>query len=214
VRPVGDLERASLRSVVEGFRFVRRTPVLLAIFVVDTNAMIFGMPSALFPAVAEHLGGGARTVGFLYSAPYAGALAASLLSGWMTRVRRQGVGVLVAAGFWGVAVALFGLADAVWLALLTLAVAGAADYVSAVLRSTILLTATPDAMRGRVSGIELAQVASAPAVGNLEAGVVASLTSLRLSIVSGGIACVAGTLVCALAFPALLRYDARRARTA
>jgi MFS family permease len=214
VRPAGEVEHANLRSVVEGFRLVRRTPVLLGIFVVDTNAMIFGMPSALFPAVAEHLGGGARTVGLLYAAPYAGALAASLVSGWMTRVRRQGVGVFVAAGLWGVAVTLFGLAEAVWLALLMLAAAGAADYVSAVLRSTILLTVTPDAMRGRVSGIELAQVASAPAIGNVEAGVVASLTSLRFSIASGGIACVAGTLLCALAFPALLRYDARRARAA
>jgi MFS family permease len=130
----------------------------------------------------------------------------------MTRVRRQGFGVYVAAGLWGVAVALFGLADAVWLALAMLALAGAADFVSAVLRSTILLTATPDTMRGRVSGIELAQVASAPALGNLEAGVLASLTSLRFSIVSGGLACVAGTFLCALAFPALLRYDARRRR--
>ena len=191
VRPVGQLERADLRSVVEGFRFVRRTPVLLGAISLDLV-----------------------TVGFLYAAPYAGALAASLLSGWLTRVRRQGLGVFVAAGLWGVAIALFGLADAVWLALITLAAAGAADYVSAVLRSTILLTVTPDAIRGRVSGIELTQVASAPAVGNLEAGIVASLTSLRFSITSGGVACVAGTIVCALAFPALLRYDARRARTA
>jgi MFS family permease len=212
--PAHDAERASLRAVIEGFRFVRRRPVLLGIFVVDTNAMVFGMPSALFPAVGEHLGGGPSTVGFLYAAPYGGALAASLLSGWMTRVRRQGLGVFVAAGLWGVAIAFFGLADAIWLALVTLAVAGAADYVSAVLRSTILLTATPDSMRGRVSGIELAQVASAPSLGNLEAGVLASLTSLRFSIVSGGVACVLGTIATAFAFPALLRYDARRAKAA
>lgn len=212
VPPAVDAGRATFRMVVEGFRFVRRKPVLLGIFVVDTNAMVFGMPSALFPAVGDHLGGGAPTVGLLYAAPSAGALAGSLVSGWMTRVRRQGLGVFVAAGIWGVAVVLFGLADAVWLALATLALAGAADFVSAVLRSTILLTATPDTMRGRVSGIELAQVASAPALGNLEAGVVASLTSLRFSIVSGGVACVAGTVLCALAFPALLRYDARKRR--
>ena len=210
VPPAVDAGRASLRMVVEGFRFVRRKPVLLGIFVVDSNAMVFGMPSALFPAVGDHLGGGATTVGLLYAAPSAGALAASLVSGWMTRVRRQGLGVFVAAGIWGVAIGLFGLANSVWLALVTLALAGAADFVSAVLRSTILLTATPDTMRGRVSGIELAQVASAPALGNLEAGVVASLTSLRFSIASGGLACVAGTALCALAFPALLRYDARK----
>lgn len=210
--PAHDAERASLRTVAEGFRYVRKQPLLLGIFVVDTNAMVFGMPSALFPAVAEKLGGGPQTLGLLYAAPYGGALVASVASGWTTRVRRQGLGVVVAAGLWGVAVAGFGLATSIWLALGMLAAAGAADFVSAVLRSTILLSVTPDALRGRVSGIELAQVASAPALGNLEAGVLASLTSLRFSIVSGGIACVVGTLVCALAFPALLRYDARRRR--
>jgi MFS family permease len=203
--------RPGLRSVLEGLRYVRSKPVLLGIFLVDTNAMIFGMPSALFPAFAEDLGGGARTVGLLYAAPYAGALAATLLSGWVGHVRRQGLGVCVAAGLWGVAIALFGLADVVWLALLFLAAAGAADYVSAVLRATILLAATPDTMRGRASGIELAQVAGAPALGNVEAGAVASLASVRFSIVSGGVVCVAGTIAIALALPALLRYDARKA---
>ena len=208
--PVSDADRPSLRSIMEGFRYVRTKPALLGIFLVDTNAMIFGMPAALFPAVAESLGGGAGTVGLLYSAPWLGAFAASLLSGWIGHVRRQGLGVCVAAAAWGAAIALFGLADAVWLAVLMLAVAGAADFFSAVLRSTILLTATPDALRGRLSGIELAQVAGAPALGNLEAGVVASLTSLRFSIVSGGVITVVGTIVIALALPALLRYDSRK----
>jgi MFS family permease len=210
VRPAHDAHRPGFRSVVEGFRYVRTKRALLGIFLVDSNAMVFGMPAALFPAFAKELGGGAQTVGFMYAAPYAGALVATLLSGWVGHVRRQGVGVLVAAGLWGVAITAFGLANAIWLALLMLAAAGAADYVSAVLRSTILLSATPDAMRGRLSGIELAQVASAPAVGNFEAGIVASLVNVRFSIVSGGILCIAGTLVVAAALPALARYDARR----
>jgi MFS family permease len=214
VPPTGDVDRPGLRSVLDGLRFVRGQPVLLGIFLVDANAMIFGMPSALFPAWGKELGGGAETVGLLYSAPYAGALAASLLSGWIGHVRRQGLGVFVAAGLWGVAIALAGLSNAIWLVLLMLAAAGAADFISAVLRSTILLTATPDAMRGRLSGIELAQVAGAPMLGNVEAGVVASLTSVRFSIVSGGVACVAGTFLVALALPALLRYDARKVATA
>ena len=209
VPPPEDADRPSLRAVIEGFRYVRRKPALLGIFLVDTNAMIFGMPAALFPAFAEEVGGGAEVVGFLYSAPYAGALTASLLSGWIGHVRRQGIGVIVAATAWGVAIAGFGLADAVWLALLMLAIAGAADYVSAVLRSVILLAATPDSMRGRLSGIELAQVASAPALGNFEAGVVASLVNVRFSIVSGGIICALGTVAIALALPALARYDSR-----
>jgi MFS family permease len=165
------------------------------------------MPIALFPAYADHFGGGARTVGFLYAAPWAGALLGSLSSGWIGHVRRQGLGVCIAAGLWGVAIVFFGLARPLWLALIFLAAAGAADFVSAVLRSAILMQTAPDELRGRLSGIELAQVASAPALGNLEAGVVASLTSLRFSVVSGGLACVVGIVGVALAIPALVRYE-------
>jgi len=207
--PAEDAESASLRSILEGFRYVRRQPVILGIFLVDTNAMIFGMPMALFPAIGEHFGGGSKTVGFLYAAPYAGALLASIFSGWAGHTRRQGLGVAVAAAFWGAALVGFGFSDALWLALLLLAVAGAADFLSALWRSAIVLTATPDAMRGRVTGIEFTQVAAAPTLGNLEAGVVASLTSVRFSIVSGGLACIAGCGLIALAIPALLRYDAK-----
>jgi MFS family permease len=210
VRPAHEVQRAGLRSILDGFRYVRSKKALLGIFLVDSNAMLFGMPSALFPAFAEDLGGGPQTLGFLYAAPYAGAFVATLLSGWVGHVRRQGLGVCVAAGLWGAAVAAVGLAEAVWLALVMLAVAGAADYVSAILRESIMLAGSPDELRGRLSGIELAQVAGAPALGNVEAGVVASLTSVRFSIVSGGIACVVGTVVIALALPALVRYDARR----
>jgi MFS family permease len=204
--------RPGFRSILEGLRYVRTRQVLLGILLVDTNAMIFGMPSALFPAFAEELGRGPETVGLLYAAPYAGAFTASLLSGWMSHVRRQGLGTCLATAVWGAAIAVFGFADALWLGLAMLAVAGAADYVSAILRSTILLAATPDSTRGRLSGIELAQVAGAPTIGNVEAGVVASLTDVRFSIVSGGIACVVGTVALALALPAFVRYDARHPR--
>jgi MFS family permease len=214
VPPTPDAARASIRSIVEGFRYIRDRPVLLGIFVADTNAMIFGMPAALFPAFGERLGGGAETVGFLYAAPWIGAFAASVLSGWITRVRRQGLGVCVAIGVWGGAIALFGFSRSLWLAVLLLAVAGAADFVSAVLRSTILLTVTPDSLRGRLSGIELAQVASTPALGNLEAGLVASLVDLRFAIVSGGIACVAGIAFVTLALPAFTRYVGKTAEAA
>jgi MFS family permease len=203
-------ERVTLRSILDGFRYVRTRRELLGIFLVDTNAMIFGMPMALFPAIGSRLGG-TSAVGLLYAAPGAGALAASLVSGWATRMRRQGIGVLVAASLWGVAIAAFGFANALWLALALLAIAGAADFVSAVLRGAITLAATPDAMRGRVTGIEFTQVASAPSLGNVEAGALASVTSVRFSVVSGGVACVAGTLLLAAAIPALIRYDSREA---
>jgi MFS family permease len=209
--PTPDAAHPSVRSIVEGFRYILDRPVLLGIFVADTNAMIFGMPAALFPAFGEHLGGGAETVGFLYAAPWVGAFAASVLSGWITRVRRQGLGVCAAIGVWGAAIALFGFSTSLWMAVPLLAVAGAADFVSAVLRSTILLSVTPDSLRGRLSGIELAQVASTPALGNLEAGVVASLVDLRFAIVSGGIACVAGIAFVALAIPAFTRYVGKTA---
>jgi MFS family permease len=206
-------ERAGWRSLLEGLRFVGSKPVILGIFLLDTNAMVFGMPSALFPALAQHrFGGGATTVGFLYAAPYAGALAATLVSGWVANVRKQGVGVAIAAALWGLSILIFGFATSLPLALTMLAFAGAADNVSAAFRSAIVLAATPDPMRGRVSGIELAQVASTPSLGNLEAGVVASLTSLRFSIVSGGLICILGTAVIVAAVPALLRYDARHPR--
>jgi MFS family permease len=208
--PAPDADRPSLQSILDGFRLVRRREALLGIFVVDTNAMIFGMPKSLFPAFADKLGGGPGVLGLMYAAPFAGALGASVTSGWMMHVRRQGLGVCIAAAVWGVAITLFGFTTSVWAALVFLAAAGAADFVSAVLRSNILLTVTPDSMRGRLSGIELAQVAGAPEFGNVEAGAVASLTSVRTSIVSGGVLTVFGTIVIALALPGFVRYDARK----
>ena len=213
IAPAADADRPGLRSVLEGFRYLKRHRVVLGSFLVDSNAMIFGMPSALFPALAEeHFGGGAATTGYLYAAPYAGALLCSLTSGWTSHVRRQGLAVLVAAGIWGVAIAAFGLVDTLPVALVLLAVAGGADLISALFRSAIMLTATTESMRGRLAGIEFAQVASTPTLGNVEAGIVASFTSLRFSVVSGGVLCVVGTVAIGLLFPALARYDARAAR--
>jgi MFS family permease len=202
-------ERASLRSIAEGFRFVVGEKVILAFFLVDTNAMIFGMPLALFPAIAEQRFGDPALVGYLYSAPAAGALVAGLASGWVAHVRRQGAVVVVAACGWGVAVTAFAFATELWPALLLLALAGLADQISAIFRSTMLLALTPDRLQGRVRGIEFMQVASAPSLGNLEAGAVASVTSIRFSVASGGILCVVGTLLSAAALPALVRYEAR-----
>jgi len=208
--PLAEVDRPSFRSIVDGFRFLKGRQALIGIFAIDTNAMVFGMPSALFPAIALHrLHGTASTVGYLYAAPYAGALACSLLSGWCSHVRRMGLGITIMACLWGGAIAGFGLTTSLWPALVLLAVAGGADFYSAVLRSTMLLRSTPDHLRGRLLGIEFMQVASAPSLGDLEAGVLASLTSLRFSIVSGGVACIAGCVVTALALPRFLSYDAR-----
>jgi MFS family permease len=207
--PLEEVDRPSFRAIVDGFRFLKGRQALIGIFAIDTNAMVFGMPSALFPAIALHrLHGTASTVGYLYAAPYAGALFCSLLSGWCSHVRRMGLGITVMACLWGAAIAGFGLTSSLVPALVLLAIAGGADFYSAVLRSTMLLRSTPDHLRGRLLGIEFMQVASAPSLGDLEAGVLASLTSLRFSIVSGGVACIAGCVVTALALPRFLNYDA------
>jgi MFS family permease len=167
------------------------------------------MPMALFPALAANQFGDASLVGYMYAAPALGALLVSLLSGPLRHVRRQGIGVIVAATLWGVAILLFGFAEQFWVALLLLACAGFADQISAILRSVMLFTITPSEMLGRVSGIEFMQVAAAPSLGNLEAGALASATSARFSIVSGGVFCIVGCLALALAFPALRRYDSQ-----
>jgi MFS family permease len=208
----GEDARPSLRSIVDGFRFVRRSPVILGFMLVDTNAMIFGMPIALFPAIALHRFHDEHALGYLLAAAAAGALVFSALGGWVNHVVRQGLVVVVSAALWGAAIAAFGFTTQLWLGLLLLALAGGADQVSAILRSTMLMELTPDAYRGRVNGIEFAQVTSAPSLGNLEAGALASATSIRTSVVSGGIACVAGCALLAALFPALVRY--RRAAAA
>jgi MFS family permease len=166
-------------------------------------------PLGLFPAIAARFGN-ATYLGALYAAPAAGALIAGLGSGWVAYVRRQGLIVVAAASLWGMAIVGFAYSDRFWLALVLVGLAGLADQVSAIFRNAMLLSLTPDRLLGRVRGIEFMQVASAPSLGNLEAGVVASLTSIRTSVASGGLLCVAGTLASAAAFPALLRYEARR----
>ena len=203
-----DADRPSLSSIAAGFRYVRGQPVILGFFLVDTVAMIFGMPSALFAPVASDRFNDPALVGYLYMAPAAGALLVSLLSGPLRHVRRQGLGVVVAASLWGVAITAFAFAHQFWLALLLLGLAGFGDQISAILRSVMLYRITPNEMLGRVSGIEFMQVAAAPSIGNLEAGALASATNLTVAIASGGILCVAACAVLGLLFPALVRYDA------
>jgi MFS family permease len=207
-----DADRASLRTIVEGLRYARRRPELLGTYLVDINAMLFGMPQALFPAIA-HRYGGAGVLGLLLAAPAAGSLVIALFSGWTRHVHRHGRAVALAAVGWGVAIVAFGFAGALWLALLCLAVAGSMDAVSGVFRSVIWNETIPDRLRGRLAGVEMISYTSGPTLGNFEAGAVASLTSVRTSVVSGGILCVAGTAVIVALLPALWRYDARAAGT-
>jgi MFS family permease len=210
--PDGGDERPSFRSIATGFRFLLGNRVILGFMLIDSNAMIFGMPTALFPAIAAHHFHHAGYVGYLFAGVSAGAFFASALGGWLPRVQRQGLVVVIAAAVWGGAIAAFGFATNLWPALVLLAIAGAGDEISAIMRGTMLLQLTPDSLRGRLIGIEFAQVTSTPALGNFEAGLVASLTSVRTAVVSGGLACVAGCAVIAALFPALIAQ--RRERTA
>jgi MFS family permease len=205
--PLGEIVRPGLRSVLDGLRFIATKPVLLMSFAVDIVAMVFAMPRALFPEVADERFGGEGAVGWLFAAIAIGSVVGGLASGWIGRVRRQGVALVAAVCAWGVAVALAGLAQALWLAVLLLAVAGAADLVSAVYRQTILQTYAPDEMRGRMQGVFIVVVAGGPRLGDLRAGGTAAAAGASASWVGGGIACVVVVLVLAAAVPALVRYQ-------
>jgi MFS family permease len=209
VPPPTGAEPPSLRRISEGLRYARSRQELIGTYATDMVAMFFGMPQALFPAIADHLGG-ARTLGLLFAAPAVGSLVATATSGWTNRVHRHGLAVILAASVWGVAVIGFGLEHSLWPALLFLAAAGAADMISGIFRSVIWNQTIPDHLRGRLAGIELISYTSGPTLGNFEAGAVAAAFGVTASILSGGVLCVVGAAACALLLPRFRRYDARR----
>jgi MFS family permease len=216
VPPPAGADAPSLRRVVEGLRYARSRPELMGTYLVDMVAMFFGMPSALYPALAvqfAHEDGRlvpATVLGFLWAAPAAGAFLASVSSGWSRRVHRHGMAVILAAGVWGLAIAAVGVAPSLPFALLFLALAGAADAVSGLFRGVIWNTTIPDELRGRLASIELVSYSSGPLLGDVEAGAVASAFTPRVSVFSGGVLCVAGVALLALALPQFRHYDARR----
>ncbi|MCK9923830.1 MFS transporter [Frankia sp. AgPm24] len=194
--PTGDGQRPGLRSLAQGIRFVRGRQVIQGALLIDLGATVFGLPRALFPALATTVfGGGGATVGLLYAAPGVGALVGALTTGWVSRVQRQGRAVAVSVIVWGLAIAGFGLVTWLPAALALLAVAGWADVISAVFRSTILQLSTPDALRGRLTGLQISVVTGGPRLGDLEAGTVASVLGDATSVVSGGLACTATALL-------------------
>lgn len=207
--PQGTLRKPGLRAVAEGLHFLRRSRLVAAALLADLNVMIFGLPRALFPAMALRLGGGARVVGLLYAAPALGGLAGSVFSGRMSHVRRHGRAMLGAGLVWGCAVVGFGLTKSLWVAIVVLAVAGAADVVTVVFRSTIVQLNTPDELRGRIGSVEFVVGTGGPRLGDVEAGAVAALTTPAISAVSGGVACVVGVVALALAVPEFATFERR-----
>jgi MFS family permease len=208
VPPPPEAEPPSLRRVIDGWNYARSRPELVGTYVVDIVAMFFGMPNALFPAVAESLGG-AKELGLLFAAPAVGALAATATSGWTRHVHRHGAAVCLAAVGWGIGIVVFGVATALPLALAGLFVAGFADTVSGLFRSVIWNRTIPDHLRGRLAGIEQVSYSTGPLLGDVEAGVVASLAGVRASIISGGVLCVAGVGITVAALPAFWHYRDR-----
>lgn len=206
IPPADGASRASLRSFTEGSRYVFGKPVLVGIYLIDLNAMVLGMPRALFPALAANtFHGGAVALGALYAAPAVGALVGASTTGWLHHVERQGRAIVLAVVAWGLAVATMGLTSWLWLALVLLAVAGLADVISAVLRNTVLQENVTDGFRSRTASFQMAVVQGGPRLGDLEAGAVGQLTTPAISVVSGGLGCALGAAVIAWCIPALSR---------
>jgi MFS family permease len=202
------------RSIAEGLRFVRGERALMGSFAIDLVAMTFGMPRALFAVLALTVyDAGASGTGLLYASVSAGAMVAALTTGWVEHARWLGRIVIGAVIVWGLAIAGAGFMPSLWPAAGLLAIAGAADSVSAVCRSIINQSVTPEALRGRMSAIFMLVVTSGPRLGDLESGIAASLTTAGLAVVSGGLACVVGAVVIVAFFPALAAYDGRTAAT-
>ena len=198
------------QSTKEGLRYLRSRQALQGVYLIDINAMVFGMPRALFPAMAGAVfGGGTITLGFLYAAPGRGRCSiGAVTTGWVANLRRQGWAVIVAVSVWGAAIAALRATDTLWIALVLLAVAGWADVISAVLRNTILQSTIPERFRSRMSSIQMAVVQGGPRLGDMESGAVATLTSIEFSVVSGGLACIVGAAVIGALLPVFRRHVA------
>ncbi len=221
----GERRSVGLRSVIEGFAYLATRRILLASFLVDIIAMVFGMPRALFPQIATESFGdpisGGAALGMLFAAMSFGAVVGGVFSGWIPRVRRQGLAVLVCVALWGLAMVAFGLFVAaaspggsawwLWLALAALAFGGAVDMISAAFRQAILLDSATDEMRGRLQGVFIVVVAGGPRIGDVAHGVAAASVGTAVAASGGGVLVVIGVVICAVAFPAFLRYTVRSA---
>jgi MFS family permease len=201
--------RPGIQSIVEGLKYALGRPELIGTYVVDMVAMTFAMPMALFPSMAVAWGG-ARAAGWLYSAMSFGSLFTTIFSGWTSKVNRHGAAVVIAAAIWALAIVFVGFSSSLPLAVVCLAMAGAADSISGVFRGTIWNETIPSDLRGRLAGVEMISYLSGPLLGNARAGWVASISSNTTSIVSGGVICFVGVLLCIPFLPAFWNYHASR----
>ncbi|MFI9825932.1 MFS transporter [Streptomyces sp. NPDC052013] len=206
--PSPNHSRPSLKSITEGARYAWSRKELLGTYVVDIAAMLFAMPIAVLPFLADELHA-EWSLGLMYATAPAGSLLVSLTSGWTSRVHRHGRMVVLAAAIWGLAIAATGVVSNVWLVLLFLTLAGCCDMVSGIFRGTMWHQTIPDALRGRLAGIELLSCSVGPQLGHVRSGSVAAWAGVRFSVWSGGLLCVGAVTLLALSLPSLMSYDAR-----
>jgi MFS family permease len=206
---VGETEPPSLSGIGKGLRYAFGRRDLLGTYVVDLAAMMLAMPVVLFPALAQEVFGQPHLLGLLYSAETVGAIVATGLSGWTARVHHHGRAIVIAAALYGACIAAAGLSPSIWVAVLFFTLAGASDMISAVFRGTIWNQTIPDNLRGRLAGIEMLSYSVGPLAGQVRAGIVADRWSVRGSIISGGLSCVAGVTFTAMWLHDFWRYDSR-----
>lgn len=210
VPPPEQSEKLSLRAIGDGLRYAASRPELLGTYVIDIIAMFFGMPLALFPAIAASFGN--ANPGLFYSALAVGPLLVSLTSGWTNRIHRHGLAITISVLIWGAAIIGFGAAPSLWLAVLCLAIAGGADCASGIFRMTVWNETIPDRLRGRLASVEMISYLSGPYLGAAESGLVAAWAGLRFSVISGGVLTLVGTGVMLFFLPKFLSYDGREGR--
>lgn len=204
-KPMAQADVSTWHALQEGFRYAFSRQPLVGTYLIDFIAMVFGMPMALFPAIAQSFGS-VEVLGMLYSAPAMGALFISFFSGWVHRVHRHGLAIAISATLWGVAIIFFGLSTHLAFAIFFLALAGAFDAVSGIFRSIMWNQTIPNELRGRLAGIEMISYLSGPKLGDTEAGLVAAAFGVTFSIVSGGVLCVVGVMTCCYFLPKFLSY--------
>ena len=208
VKPKKESEKPTFSSVVDGIKYATSRKDLMGTYLVDLAAMFFAMPNALFPFWAEKLNA-TWALGFFYAAGTVGAFAITFTSGWIKNYTRHGYAVMMAALGWGLAITLAGVFNSLWLVLLFLALAGASDQVSALFRSAIWNQSIADDYRGRLASIELLSYSVGPLGGQTRAGLVAERTSLRTSVISGGLLCIGFVSFFSAMLPEFRKYDSK-----
>jgi hypothetical protein len=206
-KPIIQEHSSILASLKQGISFAFSRQELIGSYFVDFIAMVFAMPNALLPAIAQSFGG-AKTLGLLYSAPAFGSLLISFFSGWTSKINHDGKAIAIAAALWGATIIGFGLSSSLWLVLVFLALAGGFDAISGIFRTTLWNNTIPTEYRGRLAGIEMISYLSGPKLGDTRAGFVATSFGMSAALISGGILCIIGVTICCFAFPKFWHYQA------